>query len=642
MLAYVFVIPPVWNTFIHPWRAEFAASIFLIAVLAYVLIMDAGKGIRIALSKDETKYLLLPMTALIIWSGFSVFWAGSWRSTIHHTFVWAEYLIFYIAVRQFLDRGEYRRLMMVPAGSLLFLAVLAVAAYLTYTFLGTGTTLGIVYAKYGEQVNTVFPLLIAGVVTLKGKRFRIAAAALAVIWLLIFCSFSRTNLGLFTLSASAVGLLIFAFKRFNGYRLRYAMLVGVFVAVTLPFNFLFPYLAGDPASLTAERLSDTSSIGGSNDFRKLMIGISSEMIFAHPVVGIGADNFGFSVNRYRAAYSAKNPNDPTLAQAESELPERAHNEFLQITAELGLVGLSIFMWFVAGIGVMAVRAFKRIRTASLFPFAAMTGIFAFLASSLVTSYSFRLQQNGLVFFFVLAVASRLIFGRGRSSNSLAAFRTSHLRIAAVAGITACFVLLAYTSVRVASVAYTTRANFTADPARAAEYYETAMYLDSEDPEAAYFYGLRLMEKGEYEPAVELLKRSIAIGKAPSADFSYLASAQELGGDLKGAELTFAEAAALYPRSPFVLTRYAVLLKKNGDLDGAEREFALARSIDLKQANSWWVMIAESPQAATERALKDNTFAALMDLRPQTSMYAVKAEREIRHPEEKFGFHKLDE
>ena len=52
------------------------------------------------------------------------------------------------------------------------------------------------------------------------------------------------------------------------------------------------------------------------------------------------------------------------------------------------------------------------------------------------------------------------------------------------------------------------------------------------------------------------------------------------------------------------------------------------------------MITQSPQAATDLALWQKDYVPLMELQPQTAMYAVKAEREIRHPEEKFKFRSM--
>ena len=116
-----------------------------------------------------------------------------------------------------------------------------------------------------------------------------------------------------------------------------------------------------------------------------MTTLSFEMFKANPVVGAGADNFGMEVNKYREIYGANNPDDINLKASENELPERSHNEYLQILAELGVVGLLIFVAFLFGIGLMLIIAFRR--RASLITIGSLIGVFMFLASSLVSSYS---------------------------------------------------------------------------------------------------------------------------------------------------------------------------------------------------------------------------------------------------------------
>ena len=148
------------------------------------------------------------------------------------------------------------------------------------------------------------------------------------------------------------------------------------------------------------RVGDTEGMTSSNNFRKLMLYISAEMFHANPFVGIGADNFGFEANKYRASFSAKESENPVLAESESNIPERAHNEYAQIIAELGIIGGLIFLWFLGGIGILAFRAFKnRNRLPPIICRGSRAGhIFDEFISHLL---SFRLIQNGFVFFFVL-------------------------------------------------------------------------------------------------------------------------------------------------------------------------------------------------------------------------------------------------
>jgi tetratricopeptide (TPR) repeat protein len=334
-------------------------------------------------------------------------------------------------------------------------------------------------------------------------------------------------------------------------------------------------------------------------------------------------------------FAEKHPGDVTLAQAETSIPERAHNEYLQIAAELGLVGVAIFAWFLFGIVRLGVIALGNYRRVPLHSFAALLGIAIFFASSLVTSYSFRLVQNGLVFFFVLAVLVRATSKLdSKQSKGVVILRQPAFAVA----ITACLVLTILSGVRVANVAITTQANSTPALSDAVPMYRKAMTLDPEDPLPHFYLGLRYVEAGEYEKAIPLLKESIRIGKAPSSDYSYLATAQSLAGDNAAAEWTFAEAAVMYPRSTFVLARYAALLKLNGREAEAEVQMQRARAISERDANGWLAFITSGSKVASELAFKDpDRQTPVMDLKPYEGIYAVLAERDILYPDEREKF-----
>ena len=639
MLSLTVSVPPVWNTFILSWRVEFFASLFVAGVAAFSYFTDRKSGIDLSLSNEERRFIVLPMVAFTLWSATTALWAPSWRSAIHHTLIWSEYLIFYVAVRRLINgRGNYTKLVTTPVCVLCFFAVFAVFGYCSFLYFGGSTSIGIIYAKWGEQVNTVFPLALVGVLRHSVRRFIIGLGALVFMWLMVFCSLSRVDLILFAAGTIVTGTVIFTARRFKKYRLKTVFVLVVIVIAPLPLH-LVSFFADKPEIPLVSRLNDSSHIESSNNFRKLMATLAFEMIKAHSLIGVGADNFGFELNKYRAAYGASNQNDSNLAEAEDTIPERAHNEYLQIAAETGVVGIAIFAWLVVGLVLMGVRALRHWKRLSLFPIAALVGLAMFLASSLVSSYSFRLIQNGFIFFFVLAFASRHLLKREPSKKELSVFNLSPrgMKFACGLAVFLSLSLAAYSTIRVISVAYQTRAEFTADLNEATSLFETAMTFDDENPEARYFLGLRLVEAGRYAEAVPYLKESIRIGKAPSADFSYLATAQALAGDMTGAERTFADAVRLYPRSPFVLTRYAALLKQNGK--EAESAAWLARSmqIDPRQTNTWWAMITDSPQHAADHAVLDRNYLPLMELQPLTSMYAVRAERLIRHPEEKLLF-----
>jgi tetratricopeptide (TPR) repeat protein len=476
----------------------------------------------------------------------------------------------------------------------------------------------------------LLPLVLLIAIRSNGRRYVIGLIAITGMWLLVICGLGRMNLILFAGGFTAVALSVFLVPRLRRYRLKLVWIALALVIVPLGVSIL-PSSAETGSVATASSALGTQAKNDSNNFRLLMATLSFEMIKADPVIGVGADNFGYEVNKYREMYGAAHPDDVNLAQAEKEIPERAHNEYLQIVAELGVVGGLIFLWFLIGIGSMLLIAITE-RKLSPIRLAAFLGVLIFLASSLVTSFSFRLVQNGFVFFFLLAICTRYFLRAKPAEKTLEL--SNYRGILHAAAAFCCILLLAYCGIRVSSVIATEKANFEPDLAQARPNYEFAISLDRENPNAFNNYGMRLFSEGRYDEAVPFLLRAIDVGRGTSIDFSYLASAQSLAGDNLAAEETMARALRMYPRSPFVLTRYAALQRTNGRVEDSERCLERARSIDLRASNTWWAMINKGSKAASALGFKNNDFSAIMDLQPQPAVYAVLAERDVRFPGER--------
>lgn len=637
MLALWFPFIPNWQTFIHMWRMEIAGSVLLLCTLSYFIVRTRSRDAVIQLNPDELKFIVLPILAFILWSSISIYWAESWKSAVHHSLVWAEYLMFYIIFRQMLERnGGLKALLAVLVLTLLLYSLPAIFEYCAYLTFGGQTTIGIRFAKYGEQVVTLLPLVLLGVIRTRGKQFAIGAASVAVLWLLIFCSLGRANYLLFGGVIVSLFACVLISNRYRKYAPRFALLVALLVVAPIPLH-VFSLFSSNAIAPPLARLNDSDALASSNNFRKLMMSLSGEMIRNNPIAGVGADNFGMQVNRYRQAYGAANPQDINLANAEDQIPAHAHNEFFQVAAELGAVGIAIMVWLLVGIATLAFRAIRLVRSGSLYPVAAIVGLGMFLASSLVSSYSFRVMQNGIVFFFVLAVASTSLFRSHLAVDAKPApalFSLTHVRLATAAGLLACFGLLTYSGLRLSSVVITARANQTRSMDAAIPLYGTAMRLDDENPDARHNLGMRLFRRQRYADAVPYLESAVKIGRAPSTELSYLATAKTLSGDYAGAEATMKTASEMYPRSPFVLTRYSTLLDSHGKDSEAAAVFSRAVAINQRAATTWRMMITSGPKALSEMAARDRSYMKVMELTPQGSIYAVVTERYIKFPEER--------
>ena len=341
-------------TFIHMWQVELWASVFLAAACIYVFVRrpQCFKPF----TRDEFRFIIAPIALFVCWSALSALWADSWKSAIHHSLVWLLFFTFFLIVRAILEtRNGFRDLGITLLAALVIFSIGAIAGYVSFLVFGGENSLGIRHAKYGEQINTILPLLIVSVIRLKGRQFWIGVLSVATVWLLIYCSLGRINLLLFVIGFLATSMLIFALPRFHRYRMKIAFIALAIIIAPIPLQ-LFTFFSASSAPLVAQRLSNQESLTSSNNFRKLMIGVSLQMIRSYPLAGLGADNFGFEVNEYRKAFAQTHPDDPALIEAEETIPERAHNEFLQIFAELGIVGVGMALWIIAGLVLIAVRA----------------------------------------------------------------------------------------------------------------------------------------------------------------------------------------------------------------------------------------------------------------------------------------------
>ena len=125
-----------------------------------------------------------------------------------------------------------------------------------------------------------------------------------------------------------------------------------------------------------------STVGGQRDPRFDTWSIARSMTGDHPILGVGLGNFTVVQSRYL-------PGQASLVGVRKlhNTPLVAHNTYLEILAELGIVGLALFVAIVVSIAGGAIRSLGRISARS--PSAELTvrGLIAVL-SVFLTAYAF--------------------------------------------------------------------------------------------------------------------------------------------------------------------------------------------------------------------------------------------------------------
>jgi O-antigen ligase len=158
------------------------------------------------------------------------------------------------------------------------------------------------------------------------------------------------------------------------------------------------WVGGDPL---ASRLESVANELGVKDFdkyartdRSTIWPITWQMIKDHPLAGVGFGGYWIAITKYH--------------EASGEFtPQQAHNDYLELAASGGLVGIAIALWFVIMfIRQSAVRLPTPDRFLSASRLGAMAGIFAVAIHSVV-DFGLHVIINSLVFMILVVIATGL-------------------------------------------------------------------------------------------------------------------------------------------------------------------------------------------------------------------------------------------
>lgn len=606
----------------HPWKPELFLALLLIGVIASIFFRSVA---RTRVRTTDTFPVTISIAAFVIWSGTSMFWAASSSSVLHHTFVWAAYLVFFsLLSNSILDRRFFVATAYVLGVVAMIISVNCVIEYVLREQIDQ--TFGFRYGRFSEVWAALIPLFLAFTIRTSGAKMILSVAVTSLMWLAVLFSTSRTSLAATTggvfLFVAAVLITGHGRSQFK----KLATVVGLLLVLGAVTQLPFFGTRNENKATTFDRLATSSEADPGNslhqNIRFLFAGVGSEMLRSNPLIGVGADNFGVEFNKYRAAISVKSENAQLVSGNEDAIPERAHNEYLQIATELGIVGALIFAVFFIAVVWLALRSLRD--SIDVYKLAAAAGIAAFLFSSLFSSYSFRLVQNGVIFFFLVALLISRPSATPRGNRRFL-----------LAGLAVCICLAVFSSMKAASQYMTYRGETDADVAASLIDLRTAEKLDTANAAANYVAASRLLTEARYGEAAFHFQRAIDKGIGTSATHSYLISAHSLEGNDQAALESAATAVRTFPYSTFLLTRYAVLLEATGNTGEAQAQFLRAQKVDARQAETWRIFITQGARSAAEAGRRGVGLPLMADLYPQDGLYAMLAERQIMHPDERY-------
>jgi len=237
-----------------------------------------------------------------------------------------------------------------------------------------------IYANSNDLAAlTFFPLSMCVALALTEKKGWVRYAALAgcgVLPLMILLTQSRA-----ALIGLVVSILLFFILHSHGKRLRTLLTALALSVLTLPFvpSSAWQRFAG-LSQVTSSTTIQYADPEGSAEARSLVWRVARTIIADHPITGIGLGAYSVAHNRYSAGMpisnSAKGFRD-------------THSTYLNIAAEMGLVGLGIFiaMILVALIEAEVTRRRAKHIPRSQWILALQLGLIAFLVAGIFGSFS---------------------------------------------------------------------------------------------------------------------------------------------------------------------------------------------------------------------------------------------------------------
>lgn len=636
-----------------PWRQELLFALPLCLTLA----LYARRGLKSDSTTASADRLLvwtmLAAVAFTAWVWLSALWSANPSSAANLASQWSAYAIFFALSVWAASRPRASRLAFVMVAVVVWILGVSCAAE---TWMGAALTDGNLRADlkpllrgsggFGEMMAVAAPLFAALALYLRRPARAVTCGATAALaWLATLQSLERAPF----VGGAAGLLMLFAVALFKrNCRPRHparAFALAAVLAAVLASQWLPSFsAAGDsPAvSTTVARLQTNLKEDDSTRARLLFWGVGLEMLRANPLLGVGANNYESAFPEARARFAERHPDSALVAMNEHLLVVYAHNEYVQLAAELGAIGLALFMLFAAALACMFLRALRH-PTKALPALGAGAGMLAFAISSGASASSFRYFGGGLLFFFAASVVARVA---AASDAARAAARDSSLtpsssftlsprarRVLLHSALAASFVVTCCAALRAAGTVLHGMAQSSTDPARAERLYKASLVADGWSAQTHFGYGVWLYARGRASDATPHLRFAAERGFNTSTCFAQLAAAEVESGDAQAAERTLALGVRVYPRSVFLRVRHALALEGLNRSGDAALEISAAELIDSRGARGWRQLIFNDIDAAVVAAKGDPAGVAMPgELQPSDAVFAVLEENERRFPE----------
>jgi len=359
----------------HPWcfnvytpAKEFAYEILIITGLMFWALKMAGK--------EEIKFtstpLNLPVISFIAICTLSLIWSDTFFTSLKELPLFlAGPLLYFLIVNNIKSEKQINRIIGVVTIVATVLGVYGIFQYngIDFYFIINSIAGQRVYGLFGNAGYfagyLILPLSLAISLFLVSKNRKrkilllIGILAMGATFIVTFTRSSYLALGI----SSIFMFLLFLLARGKIFikenkKIFIVVLIAILIAAFL-FIISTPLSKpGTTISRIKERLSITQLKNTLTSGARMAIWkVTGTMIKDRPILGSGIGTFKYNDFRYQAKFFEQGDNRSIYPYY--GFAEKAHNEYLQLWAELGTIGLAIFLWLMIAYFNSGIRYLKR-------------------------------------------------------------------------------------------------------------------------------------------------------------------------------------------------------------------------------------------------------------------------------------------
>ncbi|HZS04845.1 MAG TPA: O-antigen ligase family protein [Blastocatellia bacterium] len=623
-LPFLSIIPSVINLpalYYNGLPLHETANALMAMVMIGIILIRVIRHREILTITKQNAWLLASGAAFCAWQFVSLLWSPNPAEGFTLTGFWVTFLIFLIT--------SVTRLR-APSAHRLYLSVLAVTLILSLYQLYLYAEYGIARMGYlytfgltAELLALLSPIHLTTFLSTPRKWLAaFAATAFGASWLVELILLRRGALAGLVVALTGITLaLVFKQLRFQ-HRRRLIVAATLIVVIGAAQAYsqsdevrnrikdaagLDTVFAPSPETSQA---AEMSSLG----VRARLSAVALEMVKRNALKGVGAGGYNADYTIYRRAY-VESPRYAQLLRGDQGTDEydscgsNTHNEYLQVMAETGAVGLILFAAFW---GLVVWQLWRRRKSAEQhWVWGAAFGLLAFAISSAVSSFSFRYPPGPVL------VASVLGLGlAGPQDKQLSEENGKPILLPRPAALAVLFPLLALCasfSWRSYNVMQSQQEQsqvdmrfFLGDSARNESLlagYREALATDPYNAGGHLGIGVLLYQMKRPQEAIPHVE--YAVGHSFNRPLAYvlLAFCYEQSGKIEQGIRRLEECVAAYPKSVYARAVYAELLRRQGGTDQWQQQKQRLLEINEKEARSWDLALRLKQKDATAEAEK---------------------------------------